>query len=108
MYSAYASLSNALGKEYEFLLLSYNLYSFEFVYTSIIIPYDTLAVEMTSDFNQRTYLTGFKAMFGKLANFLGAAIPGFLIGMHIRLSLTSLTESMQVVEKKMFLRKQEV
>ena len=27
-YSAYASLSNALGKEYEFLLLSYNLYSF--------------------------------------------------------------------------------
>lgn len=47
-------------------------------------------------------------MFGKLANFLGAAIPGFLIGMHIRLSLTSLTESMQVVEKKMFLRKQEV
>ena len=54
---------------------------FEFVYTSIMIPYDTLAVEMTSDFNQRTYLTGFKAMFGKLANFLGAAIPGFFIGM---------------------------
>ena len=81
---------------------------FEFVYTSIMIPYDTLAVEMTSDFNQRTYLTGFKAMFGKLANFLGAAIPGFLIGMHIRLSLTSLTESMQVVEKRTFLRKQEM
>lgn len=81
---------------------------FEFVYTSIMIPYDTLAVEMTSDFNQRTYLIGFKAMFGKLANFLGAAIPGFLIGMHIRLSLTSLTESTLVAEKKMFLRKQEV
>lgn len=53
---------------------------FEFVYTSVMIPYDTLAVEMTSDFNQRTYLTGSKAMFGKLANFLGAAIPGIFIG----------------------------
>ena len=53
---------------------------FEFVYTSVMIPYDTLAVEMTSDFNQRTYLTGAKAMFGKLANFLGAAIPGMYIG----------------------------
>jgi oligogalacturonide transporter len=44
-----------------------------------MIPYDTLAVEMTADFNQRTFLTGSKAMFGKVANFLGAAIPGLFI-----------------------------
>lgn len=42
----------------------------------IMIPYNTLPVEMTKDFNQRTYLTGSKAMFGKVANFLAAAIHG--------------------------------
>ena len=55
---------------------------FEITYTSVMIPYDTLPVEMTSDFNQRTFLTGSKAMFGKIANFLGAAIPGLFIGIY--------------------------
>ena len=49
------------------------------VYTMIMIPYNTLPVEMTKDFNQRTYLTGSKAMFGKVANFLAAAIPEMCI-----------------------------
>ena len=49
---------------------------FEIVYTGVMIPYNTLPVEMTSDFAQRTYLAGSKAMFGKIANFLGAALPG--------------------------------
>lgn len=55
--------------------------AFELVYTSVMIPYETLAVEMTSDFNERTYLTGFKAAMGKVANFLASGIPGlfFLI-----------------------------
>ena len=55
---------------------------FEITYTSVMIPYDTLAVEMTADFNQRTFLTGSKAMFGKVANFLGAAIPGIFISIY--------------------------
>ena len=59
-----------------FLVLSFYLYHFEVVYTMIMIPYNTLPVEMTKDFNQRTYLTGSKAMFGKIANFLAAAIHG--------------------------------
>lgn len=49
---------------------------FEVVYTMIMIPYNTLPVEMTKNFDQRTYLAGSKAMFGKVANFLAAAIPG--------------------------------
>ncbi|MGN1319310.1 MAG: MFS transporter, partial [Lachnospirales bacterium] len=55
--------------------------AFELVYTSVMIPYETLAVEMTSDFNERTYLTGFKAAMGKVANFLASGIPAlfFLI-----------------------------
>lgn len=55
---------------------------FELVYTSVMIPYNTLPVEMTSDFDQRTYLAGSKAMFGKIANFLGAALPGFFISIY--------------------------
>ena len=55
---------------------------FEIVYTGVMIPYNTLPVEMTSDFAQRTYLAGSKAMFGKIANFLGAALPGLFIGIY--------------------------
>jgi len=49
---------------------------FELVYTSIMVPYETLATEMTTDFAVRSKLTGSKAIFGKVANFLAAAIPG--------------------------------
>lgn len=49
---------------------------FELIYTSVMVPYETLATEMTPDFTQRSNLTGYKAIFGKLANFLGAFIPG--------------------------------
>lgn len=49
---------------------------FELIYTSVMVPYETLATEMTDDFATRSKLTGFKAIFGKLANFLAAFIPG--------------------------------
>ena len=51
---------------------------FELVYTSIMVPYETLATEMTTDFAVRSKLTGAKAMFGKVANFLAAFIPAQL------------------------------
>lgn len=52
---------------------------FELIYTSVMVPYETLATEMTSDFSLRSKLTGYKAIFGKLANFLAAFIPGQFI-----------------------------
>lgn len=52
---------------------------FELIYTSVMVPYETLATEMTSDFTLRSKLTGYKAIFGKLANFLAAFIPGQFI-----------------------------
>ena len=55
---------------------------FEIVYTGVMIPYNTLPVEMTNTFEERTYLAGSKAMFGKIANFLGAALPGLFIGIY--------------------------
>lgn len=52
---------------------------FELIYTSVMVPYETLATEMTDDFAVRSRLTGYKAIFGKIANFLAAFIPGQFI-----------------------------
>lgn len=52
---------------------------FELIYTSVMVPYETLATEMTDDFATRSKLTGYKAIFGKIANFLAAFIPGQFI-----------------------------
>ncbi|KEO78904.1 MFS transporter [Paenibacillus polymyxa] len=52
---------------------------FELVYTSVMVPYEALASEMTRDFGARSRLTGWKAMFGKIANFAAAFIPGRFI-----------------------------
>ena len=52
---------------------------FELIYTSVMVPYETLATEMTDDFAVRSKLTGYKAIFGKVANFLAALIPGQFI-----------------------------
>jgi len=61
---------------------------FELVYTSIMVPYETLATEMTTDFAVRSKLTGSKAMFGKGANFLAAFIPAQLFLIYSKESPT--------------------
>ncbi|MBP2847996.1 MFS transporter [Dickeya oryzae] len=61
---------------------------FELIYTSIMVPYETLATEMTTDFKVRSKLTGSKAIFGKVANFLAAFIPGQFIGIYGKDSAT--------------------
>lgn len=62
------------GMNFFYYLFCYE--AFEITYTMIMIPYETLAIEMTDNFEERSYLTGFKAMFGKIANFIAAALPG--------------------------------
>jgi oligogalacturonide transporter len=54
---------------------------YNIVYTFVMVPYNAIPAEMTSDFKERTYLGGLKAIFGKVANFLVNALPGvfFLI-----------------------------
>ena len=64
------------GFGFWYYLITYAL--FELVYTSIMVPYETLATEMTTDFAVRSRLTGSKALFGKAANFLAAFIPAQL------------------------------
>ena len=60
-----------------YYLLTYLI--FDIVYTMILVPYETLATEMTTNFAVRSKLTGYKAIFGKMANFLAAFIPGQFI-----------------------------
>lgn len=76
---------------------------FEIVYTGVMIPYNTLPVEMTNDFAQRTYLAGSKAMFGKIANFLGAALPGLFIGIYGQDSPTPFFEGTEKVDNTAYI-----
>ena len=57
------------------IYLVYNL-----MYTMVMIPYDALPAEMTEDFKECTYLSGLRSIFGKVANFLTAAVPGIFFG----------------------------
>lgn len=74
------------GFGFWYYLTTYAL--FELVYTSIMVPYETLATEMTTDFAVRSKLTGSKAMFGKGANFLAAFIPAQLFLIYSKESPT--------------------
>lgn len=60
----------------------------EIIYTSIMVSYETLATEMTDDFSLRSKLIGYKAIFGKLVNFLTALIPGQFILLYDKDSAT--------------------
>lgn len=74
------------GFGFWYYLTTYAL--FEIIYTSIMVPYETLATEMTTDFSLRSKLTGSKAMFGKAANFLAAFIPAQFFAIYSKESAT--------------------
>jgi len=65
------------GMSYWYYLLIYVL--FEIVYTMIIIPYDTLSAEMTSDFSKRAKLTSARMYIAQFAGFTAAFLPGRLV-----------------------------
>ncbi|MBU3072099.1 MFS transporter [Clostridium estertheticum] len=65
------------GFTYFYYLATY--IAFELVYTMILIPYDTLAAEMTSDFKVRAKLTSARMYIAQFSAFLAAFIPGRLI-----------------------------
>lgn len=64
------------GFPYYFVL--YMVYNVAYTITATSLP--TLTIEMTDDFKERTYLTGFKHMFGNISGFLMAALVGFGFG----------------------------
>ena len=65
------------GFNYWIYLLVYIL--FEIVYSMILIPYDTLSAEMTSDFTKRSKLTSARMYIAQFAGFTAAFLPGRLL-----------------------------
>jgi len=64
------------GMHYAYYLTTYLL--MEVVAAMIIIPYEAIASEMTSDYKQRTRLSASRIIFGGLAASLATFIPGQL------------------------------
>ncbi|MDS0525661.1 MFS transporter [Clostridium sp. SHJSY1] len=75
------------GFSYLYYLTTY--IAFEVVYTMVLIPYDTLAAEMTSDFKVRAKLTSARMYIAQFSAFLAAFIPGRLINVLGKESSTS-------------------
>ncbi|SPS04036.1 MFS transporter [Latilactobacillus sakei] len=80
------------GMNFWYYLFSY--VAFEIIYTMSTLPYGTLAVEMTTEFDQRAYLEGYGSMIAKVANFMVAALPGLffmLLGKNSPYSFLAVT-----------------
>lgn len=62
------------GQSYAYYIITYIVY--ELIYTIFNVPYKTLPVEMTEDYEVRQYLSGYMSVFGKIAGFVTASLPG--------------------------------
>ncbi|MEW5290544.1 MFS transporter [Erwinia papayae] len=62
---------------YVYYLLTYLI--FEVVYTSILVPYETLVPEMTDDFKEKTKFSGARIALAQLSAILAAFLPGILL-----------------------------
>src|SRR5471030_1935615 len=65
------------GMSFGYYLSTYIL--FYVAYTLVIVPYETLAAEMTTDFKIRSKLTGVRMYFSTGAGILAAWLPGRII-----------------------------
>lgn len=71
------SLMWVSGFQYFYYVLTY--IGFEIVYSMVMIPYDTLSAEMTSDFKKRAKLTSARMYIAQISAFLAAFLPGRII-----------------------------
>ncbi|RPK08392.1 hypothetical protein FH5_05022 [Priestia endophytica] len=65
------------GFNYWYYMLTYII--FEIAYSMILIPYDTLAAEMTDDYKKRSKLTGARMFVAQISAVFASFIPGRLI-----------------------------
>lgn len=65
------------GQELLYYLVSYVL--FELVYAMVIIPYETLAAEMSSDYKTKAKFAGARILCGQMAAILAGFLPLWLI-----------------------------
>jgi oligogalacturonide transporter len=65
------------GQSYVYYLATYVF--FELVYASILIPYETLAAEMTDDYRTRARLAGARILVGQVAAIMAGILPKWII-----------------------------
>ncbi|MEP9402306.1 MFS transporter [Sphingomonas silueang] len=65
------------GMSFWYYLVSY--VGFELVYAMVIIPYETLAAEMSTDYKTKAKFAGFRILFGQTAAILAGFLPLWLI-----------------------------
>jgi oligogalacturonide transporter len=65
------------GQNYWYYLLTYVF--FEVVYTAVLIPYETLAAEMTDDFKTRARFAGARILVGQMAAIAAGILPAWII-----------------------------
>jgi oligogalacturonide transporter len=65
------------GQTFWYYLVTYVL--FELVYALEIIPYETLAAEMASDYRSKAKFAGWRIMCGQISAILAAVLPGRLV-----------------------------
>ena len=65
------------GFGFLYYLLTYMLFST--VLTLLMVPYDTLPSEMTSDYDVRSKMSGTRMMFAQVGSFMAAFIPGQIL-----------------------------
>ncbi|WP_336963071.1 MFS transporter [Sphingobium aquiterrae] len=65
------------GQAFLYYLVSYVL--FELVYAMVIIPYETLAAEMSNDYRTKAKFAGFRIFLGQISAILAGFLPMWLI-----------------------------
>lgn len=66
------------GQAYLYYLCTY--IAFEVVYASVLIPFETLAAEMSDDYRIRAKFAGARIMTGQVAAVIASALPNWIVG----------------------------
>lgn len=66
------------GQEYLYYLITYVF--FELVYASVLIPYETLAAEMTDDYKKKAKLAGARILTGQVSAIFAGILPSWIVG----------------------------
>lgn len=66
------------GQSFAYYLFTYLF--FEVLYASVLIPYETLAAEMSDDYRVRARLAGARILTGQGAVFLSSILPAWITG----------------------------
>lgn len=65
------------GQHYLYYLVTYVF--FELVYAAVIIPYETLAAEMTDDYKKKAKLAGARILTGQMSAILAGILPSWIV-----------------------------